>query len=116
MIYTSLMSSTMIGFGLLLVKKPPQGINSFFGYRTSMSGKNNETWDFAQKYAGKVWLLSGVLNLLLFATLIFLLNGTPNFKNVCTIIIYAQLFVLLLVILPTELALRKNFDKDGNRR
>lgn len=35
---------TMIGFGKCFLKKAPDNINSVFGYRTSMSMKNKDTW------------------------------------------------------------------------
>lgn len=37
--------------GLLMYKFPPKSINSFYGYRTNNSMKNQERWDFAQKYS-----------------------------------------------------------------
>ena len=50
-----LLPFTMIGFGRYFMKKAPKEINSVFGYRTSMSMKNKDTWEFAHKYCGKVW-------------------------------------------------------------
>ena len=82
-----LLPFTMIGFGRYFMKKAPKEINSVFGYRTSMSMKNKDTWEFAHKYCGKVWNVRGV-----------------------------QLIPLLGSILPTEIALKKNFDKNGTRR
>ena len=35
---------TMIGFGKMFLKKAPDQINYVFGYRTSMSMKNQDTW------------------------------------------------------------------------
>ncbi|MFD3157324.1 SdpI family protein [Haloimpatiens sp. FM7330] len=58
---TIVISFTMIGFGLLFMKKPPKEISSVFGYRTSMSSKNKDTWVFAHKYAGRVWFNSGIV-------------------------------------------------------
>ena len=49
-----LLPFTMIGFGRYFMKKAPKEINSVFGYRTSMSMKNKDTWEFAHKYCGKV--------------------------------------------------------------
>lgn len=45
----------MIGVGKMMMKHPPKTINIVFGYRTSRSMKNQETWDFAQVYCGKLW-------------------------------------------------------------
>ncbi|WP_268051132.1 SdpI family protein [Clostridium ganghwense] len=57
MFITIIISFTMIGFGLLFMKKPPKEINSTFGYRTTMSSKNKDTWNFAHRYAGIVWFI-----------------------------------------------------------
>lgn len=46
---------TMIGFGKMFLKHSPKEINMAFGYRTSMSMKNRDTWEFAHKYCGKIW-------------------------------------------------------------
>ena len=51
----------MIGFGKYFMKKAPKEINSVFGYRTSMSMKNKDTWEFAHKYCGKVWYVCGMV-------------------------------------------------------
>ena len=48
---------TMIGFGKMFLKKAPDQINYVFGYRTSMSMKNQDTWVFAHHYCGKIWYL-----------------------------------------------------------
>lgn len=52
---TLVLSATMIGFGRLFQKNPPQEINSLYGYRTARSMKNRETWDFAHHYIGRLW-------------------------------------------------------------
>ena len=40
----------LIIYGLIMMKFPPKEINLFFGYRTERARKNQEVWDFAQKY------------------------------------------------------------------
>lgn len=113
-IYTLLMSFTMIGFGALFLKYPPKEINGIFGYRTTMSTKNQETWNFAHQYSGKVWVISGIINLVVFTLILLIFKDSSSFENILIKIVFAQLVVLLFVILPTEIALRKRFDKDGN--
>ena len=66
-----LLPFTMIGFGRYFMKKAPKEINSVFGYRTSMSMKNKDTWEFAHKYCGKVWYVCGMVMLPI--TVIFML-------------------------------------------
>ena len=51
---------TMIGFGKMFLKKAPDQINYVFGYRTSMSMKNQDTWVFAHHYCGKIWYICGL--------------------------------------------------------
>ena len=48
-----LLPFTMIGFGRYFMKKAPKEINSVFGYRTSMSMKNKDTWEFAHNIVVK---------------------------------------------------------------
>ena len=62
---------TMIGFGKYFLKKVPKEINMIFGYRTAMSMKNKETWEFAHKYCGKIWYVCGWI--MLPVTVVFLL-------------------------------------------
>lgn len=49
----------MIVIGKILIKNPPKKINGIYGYRTSRSRKNQEAWDFAQRYCGKLWWKTG---------------------------------------------------------
>ena len=55
---------TMIGFGKMFLKKAPDQINYVFGYRTSMSMKNQDTWVFARKDLVYLWTYSfgGIFN------------------------------------------------------
>ena len=59
----SLIPIAIIGFGFYFSKKAPKGINSVFGYRTRSSMRNRETWEYAHKHCGKVWLLTGCATL-----------------------------------------------------
>lgn len=109
---------TMICFGRFFMKKAPKEINAVFGYRTSMSVKNKDTWEFAHKYFGKIWYVCGLI--MLPATVIFLLlvieENEGYVGTVGGIICDVQLIPLIGSIFPTEIALKKNFDKNGKRR
>lgn len=109
---------TMICFGGYFIKKAPQKINYFFGYRTSMSMKNNETWVFAHRFFGKIWFLSGLIALPVAVVVMLAVLGreTKVIELTGEILCGAQMLLLIGSILPTELALRKRFDKDGKRR
>lgn len=45
----------MIIFGAIFRKAAPKKINSLYGYRTTMSMKNRDTWEFAHHYFGRIW-------------------------------------------------------------
>ena len=40
---------TMVFIGKRFQKKPPKEINGIYGYRTAMSMKNKETWEYAHR-------------------------------------------------------------------
>lgn len=75
-----LLPFTMIGFGRYFMKKAPKEINLVFGYRTSMSMKNKDTWEFAHKHCGKVWYFCGMVMLPI--TVIFMLLVIGKIKIV----------------------------------
>ena len=108
----------MLGFGKSFMKNPPAEINPGYGYRTTMSSKNQDTWDFAQRYMGKVWYQAGRWLLIPSAVpLLFVLGqdvGTVGMVGLAASGV--QLVVMLGSILVTERALKKNFDKNGKRK
>ena len=113
-----LMPLTMIIFGRHFMHNPPKDINGSYGYRTSMSMKSRETWDFAHRYFGRLWFILGLILLpMSAAAMLFLLGesveATGNFSLV---IMGVQLVFLVVPIFPTERALKKNFDQFGFRR
>ena len=112
---------TMIIFGYIYNKKPPQKPKSKFaysGYRTSMSMKNEETWEYANRFFGKLWfrfgIPVGVISIIPFIFFIGKDKDTVGFAGM--IICYVQLVAMLLPVIPTEISLRRRFDKYGNRK
>lgn len=51
----------MIIFGAIFRKAAPKKINSLYGYRTTMSMKNRDTWEFAHHYFGRIWFKTGLV-------------------------------------------------------
>ena len=109
---------TMIIFGRHFMHSPPKEINGSYGYRTSMSMKSRETWDFAHRYFGRLWFILGLMLLpLSAAAMLFLLGESVKaIGNSSLIIMGVQLLFLIIPIFPTERALKKNFDRFGFRR
>ena len=108
----------MIGFGKMFVNRPPKNINDLFGYRTAMSMKNRDTWEFAHRYCGKLWFRFGLVLLVISVPLLLLVFG----KDIDTIgavglaICSIQLILMFMTIFLTENALKKVFDKNGRRK
>ncbi len=113
-----LLPCTMIGFGRYFMKKAPNEINAVFGYRTSMSMKNKDTWEFAHKYCGKIWYVCGLAMLpITVISMLFVIGKSEDYAGtVGGIICGVQLIPLIGSIFPTEIALKKNFDKSGKKR
>lgn len=113
-----LVPCTMIGLGKLFLNKAPKNINSTFGYRTTMSMKNQDTWQFAHKYCGQLWFRLGAILLLLSIMPLLFVFGKEieTIATVGTVICFVQLVPFLGSIIPTELALRKVFDINGKRK
>ena len=121
--YYMLISNTaihlmMIGFGFAFLKHPPKRVNYIYGYRTTRSMKNQDTWLFAHQYCGRLWLRWGLV--LLPATLVVMLlllgRSEDTVGSLGGVFCLVQTVPLVGSIFPTEAALKRTFDKDGNRR
>ena len=113
-----LLPFTMIGVGKYFLKTAPKNINTVFGYRTSMSMKNKDTWIFAHKYCGKIWFISGLIMLpLSVIVMMFVFGGLENVVGtVGAVLCGIQFIPILISIILTEKSLNKTFDKNGIRR
>ncbi|MGL5869536.1 MAG: SdpI family protein [Clostridium chrysemydis] len=103
----------MILFGGLFLKKPPKEINGLYGYRTTMSMKNKDTWDFANKAIGKLWFKLGIA---LFIITVILGFNKELLGKYGLVLFYLQIAVLILSIFPVEKKLKENFNKNGTRK
>ncbi len=106
----------MVIFGKSFLKAAPKEINGIYGYRTAMSMKNQDTWEFAHKHFGKVWFYAGLILLPLnIIPLLFVMGESKDLIGTIGILVcLIDTAVMLLSIIPTERALKKNFDSDGN--
>jgi uncharacterized membrane protein len=107
----------MMVFGWLLEYKTPIK-NAIYGYRTSMSMKNNDTWKFANRYCGKLWIRCGLILLPISITpmLLVIKEGNNTVGIMATIICLIQLIPLIGTIYPVEKALKNNFNENGNKK
>lgn len=104
--------------GYMMWKHPPKEINGFYGYRTSRSMKNSDTWRFAHEHCGKRWFKIGLVMLLpsIAVHIPFYKSSEDALGIVCMIVIAIQIVVLVASIFPTEKALKNTFHADGTRK
>ena len=91
---------------LILYFFPPKKINYLYGYRTRSSMKNQQVWDFSQKYSAVKMLQLG-----LFLIVVSLLHIFIPISQDHTTFIEIGLVILgcIYMFVTTEKALKKNF-------
>ena len=108
-----LIGPILVVISLILFYFPPKKINLIYGHRTSLSMKNQDTWDEANKRSSYMMVLVSAM------TCIFQLIGIVFKLNQEKTILYATIFLvagLIIGVLIVEKQLRSIFDKDGNRK
>ena len=110
-----LIPALMIGIGKLFQKRPPKRINGVCGYRTKRSMQTQETWDFAHRYFGKLWVKIGLVLLPLSVLPLILVYGKDIdlIGIVGGVVTGVQILPLIVPIFFTERALKENFDEYG---
>ena len=91
---------------LILYSFPPKKINYLYGYRTPLSMKNQEVWNFSQKYSAVKMIQAGFF--LLAASLLNVLFFIP--EKISTIIgVILLIASCIFMFFSTEKAIKKNF-------
>lgn len=115
--------AAMAGLGQQFTKNPPKTIDPMCGYRTVMSMKNQDTWQFAQAQYGRTCYQVGWAALALTALFLFLMWRLRIPVESIDYVFWQGGFILLeMVVLviasyvPVERALRREFDQHGVRR
>ena len=118
MITIFLIALVMVICGMSYVKLLPKRITRLQGYRTKMSMKNRDTWDFAHKYLGDLWFKLGVPMLAVTSVVSLVVFRETNEKILfwCTVIVVIHIAVMALPLYFTEKALKTNFDENGKWR
>ena len=107
----------MIVFGRYLIKKAKK-FKDPFGYNTGFSIKNKAVWEFANLSIGRSWFIGGLV-LAPIVVIIMLYNIQSELYMVARVggaICSLSGLYMALSTLATAILLRKNFDKDGNRK
>lgn len=109
---------SMILGGRIMWKHCPGHISRVVGYRTGRSMKNNDTWRFANEFAGKLWWKAGILLLILTVVIHipFYRADEDTTGKMSFVLLMIQIAIMIGTIFPVEKALKKNFHEDGTRR
>jgi len=116
-IESTLFISFLVGFiflitAIITLKFPPKKINDFYGYRTTASMKNQEVWDFAQRYSGIRMIEVGLFLMLISFVNVFLkLDVNEGFLQIAVGITFILVGVIYLFF-STEKAIKKNFSNE----
>ena len=118
MITIFLLPLVMVICGMSYTKRGPKKITRLQGYRSKMSMKNRETWDFAHKNLGDMWFKLGapMLAVTSVVSLLVLRETTEQITTWCCVIFVIQLVIMVLPVAYTEKALKENFDENGKWR
>ena len=107
----------MVIAGICFRNGLPRKVNWWTGYRTSMACKNQDTWVFAHKYLAKLLIPLGLIFIFLVAIFALLAAfGIFTLELLLWLAGAQAIAFFLLSFIPTEMALRKEFDRNGKRR
>lgn len=107
---------SMILLGYKWKENPPKDRYGFSGYRTSMSRLNDDTWKYAHKYWGKINFVLGIILTIITISILLLTKKRADFEMMVTYLVFIQIGVMTLTIIPTEILLHKNFTKEGVKK
>lgn len=99
--------------GLIWRIRPPKNTGGPFAYRTALSLKNEDTWQFAHAHISKLWLRIGVLLSIVSAVLMVVFRS--NYMSFFLWVIMGQMVFLCLSAFLVDAVMKAVFDADGNR-
>lgn len=102
LILNLIIPAIMIVFGALFLRRPPKDINVLYGYRTRLAMQNKDTWAFAHHYAGRLWLVCGVVlvPVTIAGMLVLRTQGEDTVTSIGGLFALIQLVVLVATFLP----------------
>ena len=103
----------LFNVGLLFKMFPPSKINSIYGYRTTTSRRNLDTWKVANSYSAGLMTIEGLI-LIAIGILTTFIHYNKAIGIALGILLMFSSFILLVV--ATEKHLNKLFDKDRSRK
>lgn len=93
---------SMIILGYTWKDKPPKDRQGSSGYRTTMSRMNDETWRYAHRCWGWINFVLGIILVILSIFILILTKDDTNFEMISVYLVFLQLGIMVLTIIPTE--------------
>ena len=107
---------SMIILGYTWKDKPPKDRQGSSGYRTTMSRMNDETWKYAHRCWGWINFVLGIILVILSIFILILTKDNTNFEIISVYLVFLQLGIMVLTIIPTEFLLHRHFTKQGMKK
>jgi len=108
----------LVALGLWYSYAPPAEANYSLGYRTKHSMQSVAVWKYAQKIAGKAFLIVGgaLAVLMLVISLFFGLMGPVGMAVAAILCVVLEGVAIVVLHLQINKMLLKKFDKNGDPR
>lgn len=98
-------------YGLMYRFRAYRKMSYFFGYRTSLTQLSKETWEYANKRVGNLWMKAGLIYTVITILYVFLFQNTSERPS---IILFALGFALIMYTFVTiEKEIKAKFDDKG---
>ncbi|MES2064447.1 MAG: SdpI family protein [Bacteroidota bacterium] len=102
--------------GLIQKRFPPKEINSLYGYRTTLSMKNQQNWDEGNRYSTTLIIKCGwvlVITGIIITGLLMLVPVSPEARTLTKVILMllGAFGTVIILFRATEKHLRNTFDQ-----
>lgn len=103
----------MFVIGLRWRLKPPPFKTSGLVYRTEVTERTPEIWEFAHIHCGKLWSRFGVIMAVISTVLMVVLPG--SYQKFLLWLLTAQMLIMCVTVFMIDLLSKNLFDENGNR-
>lgn len=98
-------------YGYLYKNVASNKLNYFFGYKTEKTQLSKETWEYANKRVGSIWMKLGLVYT---AIVIIMLTFFPSQRTKPSFIVIALALIVSIVPFPiVQKELEEKFDEEG---
>ena len=99
----------MLCVGIMWKVSPPKMNGKGLAYRTALSTRSEETWNFAHRHCSKLWIVLGLVSALLMWFL------REQYLNFILWLLAGQMVFFCLSAFLVDLLLKNGFDDHGNK-